>query len=64
MMARPALPEPPPSFGAVVALPAPVAGQDARAFAAKERAAIVEANSRLRNDRSFYSDVQSKFGGS
>lgn len=59
---RPTLPEPPADFGAAVAIPSPVAGQDARALAAKERAAILQANGRLSNDRAFYLDVVSKFG--
>jgi len=57
----PSLPPAPSTFGLPVPLPNPHKGQDARAFAAKERAVILEANQRLRNDAAFYSDVVSKF---
>lgn len=50
-------------FGESVKIPQPKKGEDARVFAARERAAILEGNQRLRNDRSFYQDVLDKFSG-
>lgn len=48
----------------MVKVPVPHKGDDARALAAQERAAILEANARLKNDRAFYSDVNGQFGKS
>lgn len=52
-----ALPPAPAMFGVPVKPPAIVAGLDARALAARERAALIEADARLRADRKFYADV-------
>jgi hypothetical protein len=56
------LPAPPVEFGKPVDVPTPVKGADARLFAARTRKRLVEANLRLRNDKSFYDDVQRRFG--
>jgi hypothetical protein len=63
---RPYLPSPPSTFGLPVPVPQPVAGQDARAFAAVTRASLLGANQRLRNDKAFQADVWTRFshGGS
>jgi len=53
----PNLPPPPALFGVPVPIPVPVKGQDARAFSAIERASILNANQRLRNDKAFQEDV-------
>jgi len=45
-------------FGQPVKLPTPSKGEDARAFAARERAAL---DRRLSNDASFYGDVEKNF---
>lgn len=55
------LPNAPSTFGLSVTVPTPKQGQDVRAFAAKERAVILEANQRLRNDSAFYGDVLDRF---
>lgn len=58
---KPVLPAAPSDFGRPVVIPAPIEGHDARTLAAQERAAIIQANGRLTNDRVFYDDVTSKF---
>ncbi len=57
----PNLPPPPALFGVPVPVPVPVKGQDARAFAAIERASLGNANHRLRNDKAFQEDVWAHF---
>ena len=42
-------------------VPQPVKGQDARAFAAVTRVALLNANQRLVNDKSFQVDVWKRF---
>lgn len=37
-------------------------GDDVRKFAARTKRKLLEANQRLRDDYSFYSDVQREFG--
>lgn len=59
--ARPVLPSAPGLFGAPVKGPAITAGLDARALAARERAALIEANMRLRADSTFYKSVTSAY---
>mgnify|MGYP000857564169 CR=1 FL=1 len=59
---RLSLPPAPSTFGLPVAVPEPRKGQDVRVFAAGTRRALLEANQRLRDDGSFYRDVQQKFG--
>jgi hypothetical protein len=59
---RPVLPAPPAHFGRPVSVRPPVAGEDARAYAAREKAGRLVANGRLRDDESFYGDVQKDFG--
>lgn len=58
----PVLPTAPTDFGKPVAVKPPKIGEDARAYAARERAARLTANRRLTNDAAFYADVVSKFG--
>ena len=58
---RPYLPTPPATFGVPFPVPVPTVGQDARALAALERAALLGANGRLRNDKAFQADVWSRF---
>ena len=59
---RPVLPAPPAHFGEPVAVRPPRAGEDARAYAARERVGRLGANDRLRDDAGFYQDVQRDFG--
>ena len=63
LLDRPTLPPAPTLFGKPVAIPNPVVGQDARLYAARLRAALLEANGRLDLDRTFYAAVQREFGG-
>ncbi len=58
----PILPGAPSDFGKPVAVRAPKIGEDARGYAARERAGRLTANRRLANDAAFYADVVSKFG--
>jgi hypothetical protein len=58
---RPNLPPAPALFGLPVPLPVPQAGSDARAFAAMERASLLVANGRLKNDGTFYGEVRKQF---
>ena len=58
----PILPGAPVDFGHPVAVRAPQVGEDARVYAARERAGRLTANRRLVNDAAFYADVVSKFG--
>lgn len=58
---RPNLPPAPAEFGLPVPVPQPVKGQDARAFAAVTRVALLNANQRLANDKSFQADVWKRF---
>jgi hypothetical protein len=60
----PILPGAPTDFGKPVAVRAPKVGEDARVYAARERAGRLTANQRLVNDAAFYADVVSKFGAS
>lgn len=52
------LPPPPNNFGRPVAAPALKAGDDARAYAAKERAARIADEGRLSNDAAYYKALQ------
>jgi hypothetical protein len=56
------LPAPPADFGKPVDVPKPMKGADARLFAARTRLRLIDANQRLVNDKSFYNDVQRRFG--
>ena len=58
---RPNLPPAPATFGLPVPVPVPTKGEDARAFAAITRGALLNANQRLINDKAFYSDVLVRF---
>ena len=58
----PILPSAPVDFGKPVPVREPNVGDDARAYAARERAGRITANRRLSNDAAFYADVVSKFG--
>jgi len=55
------LPAPPENFGKPVPLPKPKVGEGMKTFALKNRAAAIEANNRLENDRTFYDDVLEMF---
>ena len=61
MVERPRLPEAPSNFGKPVALPVVKQGESLRKFALENRAAAIEANSRLVNDASFYGSVMEAF---
>jgi hypothetical protein len=54
---RPVLPAAPAAFGQPVPPPSIARGLDARALAARERAALLQANGRLRDDGTFYNSV-------
>ena len=56
------LPAPPSDFGKPVAVKPPKVGDDARGYAARERAGRLTANRRLANDAAFYADVRAKLG--
>lgn len=58
---KPVLPPAPAQFGVAVDVPAITAGLDARALAARERAALLEANRRLSNDGDFYQSVLNNY---
>lgn len=62
LAARPILPPAPAAFGKPVAVRPPKAGEDARAYAAREIAGRLVANQRLRDDAAFYADVTTRFG--
>ena len=62
VVSAPILPSAPVDFGKPVAVREPSIGDDARAYAARERAGRITANRRLSNDAAFYADVVSKFG--
>ena len=55
------LPPAPADFGRPVDVRPPRIGEDARAFAAREKVGRLTANQRLENDRRFYDSVQKKF---
>ena len=59
---RPVLPAAPAAFGAPVRVREPHAGEDARAYAARERAGRLRANGRLADDAAFYRDVVKSYG--
>lgn len=54
---KPVLPAAPSAFGLAVPVPALSLGLDARALAARERAALLLANQRLTDDGKFYQSV-------
>ncbi len=56
------LPPAPAAFGAPVAVPPALVGEDARAYAAREKAGRLDANARLGADSAFYADVVQRFG--
>lgn len=58
VVVQPYLPAPPPAFGKPVAVPDPAAGQSAKAYAAQALGALITANTRLVNDRAFYSALR------
>lgn len=58
----PVLPAAPANFGKPVAVRPPKVGEDARAYAARERAARFTANRRLTDDAAFYSGVVTTLG--
>ena len=60
-MSAPLLPAAPADFGRPVTVRAPRAGEDARAYAAREKAGRLTANHRLTNDDAFYRDVETRF---
>jgi len=55
------LPPAPENFGKPVPLPPSKVGESMKTFALKNRAAAIEANKRLEDDRSFYDDVLEMF---
>lgn len=55
------LPTPPAECGQPVAVPDPKKGQDARAFAARTRGALIVANSRIVDCEAFRRDVWRDF---
>ena len=59
----PILPAAPTDFGKPVAVKPPKVGEDARVYAARERAGRLTANARLKNDGAFYADVKAKLAG-
>lgn len=58
---KPTLPAAPAQFGEPVKPPSIKAGVDARALAARERAALIEADRRLKNDKAFYQEVYTNY---
>lgn len=58
----PVLPATPADFGKPVAVKPPQVGEDARAYAARERAGRLTANQRLKNDSAFLVDLKANFG--
>ncbi len=62
LAARPVLPPAPASFGVPVVVPPAQAGEDARAYAAREKAGRLDANARLGADAAFYADVVQHYG--
>ncbi len=56
------LPSAPAAFGAQVVVSPALVGEDARAYAAREKAGRLEANARLGADATFYADVVERFG--
>ncbi len=62
LAARPILPAAPASFGSPVVVPPAQAGEDARAYAAREKAGRLDANARLGADSAFYADVVRHYG--
>ena len=58
----PILPAAPANFGKPVAVRAPKVGEDARVYAARERAGRLTANRRLGDDAAFYSGVVTTLG--
>lgn len=58
---KPELPVPPPMFAKPVPMPDVKVGDSVKTFALKNRAALVEANNRLKNDGAFYQDVRDNF---
>lgn len=58
---KPELPEPPPLFAKPVPVPDVKIGDSVKTFALKNRAALIDANNRLKNDGAFYKDVRDNF---
>ena len=58
----PVMPAAPTNFGKPVAVRAPKVGEDARVYAARERAARFTANRRLTDDAAFYAGVVTAVG--
>ena len=61
VVAKPTLPPPPPLFSKPVPLPTVKVGESVKVFALRNRAALMEANMRLKNDGAFYEDVKREF---
>ena len=61
IVAKPTLPSPPPMFSKPVPLPTVKVGESVKVFALRNRAALMEANMRLKNDGAFYEDVKREF---
>ena len=59
---RPNLPAAPSTFGSPVSVPAIKQGDDVRKYAARTKRQLLIANQRLRDDKTFYDDVQEEFG--
>lgn len=56
-----AIPEAPESFGKMVAVPRPKAGQNPKAYAAQCIMAVRQANGRLQNDKTFYDNLKDMY---
>lgn len=61
LVVKSTLPSPPPLFAQPVPMPTVKVGESVKTFALRNRAALIEANNRLKNDGSFYQAVLTNF---